>query len=672
MKTAKQLGIKSVAVFSEADRYAKHVAMADEAYLIGPAPSSESYLRADKIIEVAKKTGAQAIHPGYGFLSENAAFADELAKQGIEFIGPPSDAIIAMGSKSKSKEIMEAAGLPCVPGYHGKNQDPEFLREEAGRIGYPILIKAVSGGGGKGMRVVTKDDEFESALRSAKGEAMKSFSDDVVLLEKYIPEGRHVEVQVFADKHGTALHLFERDCSIQRRHQKVIEEAPAPNISEALRRDLGEKAVAAAKAVGYHSAGTVEFLLFGEDFYFLEMNTRLQVEHPITEMITGVDLVEQMLRIAAGEKISYKQEDIKVNGWAFESRVYAEDPEKYLPSIGTLSRYIEPTSTLGANDVRCDSGIVEGSEISIYYDPMICKLVTHGKDRNDALKIMQKALDAYVIKGVTHNIPLLRDVIVNERFVSGNISTKFLPQEYPEGFKGHRLTEQTFSELASVAAIVHAKRDMRNYSWGQGKEALMNEEINSLAPTEWKLSIQVTTEEGGLQETNVEVKRKASLLDAKADEYEISADGKPAQTVHLDWALESPIIQAHFAQQDPVTLQYIDALPLGFRLQHYGTKFDVTVLNPTQRLYSQFMIEKPKLDMSKVILSPMPGSVVSVAVKVGDTVAEGAEVAVVEAMKMANILRAPRVGKIKAINVEPGSPVAADEIIIEFEDEAAA
>uniref|UniRef100_A0A8C1MJT5 Propionyl-CoA carboxylase alpha chain, mitochondrial n=1 Tax=Cyprinus carpio TaxID=7962 RepID=A0A8C1MJT5_CYPCA len=455
IKTCKKMGIKTVAVHSDVDSSAVHVKMADEAVCVGPAPTNKSYLNMDAIMNAIKQTGAQAVHPGYGFLSENKQFAKRLAAEGVSFIGPDTHAIQAMGDKIESKLIAKAAKVNTIPGFDGVVKDAEEAVKIAGEIGYPVMIKASAGGGGKGMRIAWNDEETREGFRFSSQEAASSFGDDRLLIEKFIDNPRHIEIQVLADKHGNALWLNERECSIQRRNQKVVEEAPSTFLDPDTRRAMGEQAVSLAKAVKYSSAGTVEFLVDSKkNFYFLEMNTRLQVEHPITECITGLDLVQQMIRIAMGYKLQHKQSDIPINGWAIESRVYAEDPYKSfgLPSIGRLSQYQEP---LDLRNVRVDSGIEEGSDISIYYDPMISKLVTYGKTREEALKKMEEALDNYVIRGVTHNIPLLREIIVHPRFVSGDISTKFLPEVYPDGFKGHMLTAGERRELLATAAALY-------------------------------------------------------------------------------------------------------------------------------------------------------------------------------------------------------------------------
>ncbi|KAK9761598.1 hypothetical protein K7432_013381 [Basidiobolus ranarum] len=667
IRTCKKMGIKTVAIYSDADANSLHVKLADEAYNVGPAPTNQSYLNVPAILKAIKDSGAKAVHPGYGFLSENASFVQTLEKEGVTFIGPGEYAMGAMGDKIQSKIIAKEAGVSTIPGFNGVVRDANHALEIAHDIGYPVMLKASAGGGGKGMRIAWNDEEVISGFKIASSESMSSFGDNRLLVEKYVDNPRHIEIQLLADKHDHVVYLPERECSIQRRNQKVIEEAPSTHIDEATRKAMGEQAVALARKVGYSSAGTVEFLVDSQrNFYFLEMNTRLQVEHPITEYISGVDLVEQMIRVAAGQKLALKQEDLTINGWAIESRVYAEDPEKYLPSIGHLSKYIEPKSLKGKNEVRCDSGIVEGSEISIYYDPMICKLCTHGDTRDEAIENMKKALDSYVIKGVTHNIPLLREVVSHPRFASGNISTKFLAEEYPEGFKGHSLNPDSLSELATVAALVYAKRDIRNRAFG---EHINLTELESKVPQEWDLFVNPTPTQKD-QAVKVKIMRDGPVSLDSDTKFLISINNQEAVPVEASWDLESPLVNARVNSKE-VSVQYLDSLPLGFKLQHYGTKFDVSVLNEAQQKYSVHMKEKPKPDMAKFLISPMPGSVVSIAVKPGDVIAEGAELAVVEAMKMQNVLRATRVGKVKKVYTQPGSSVGADEVLIEFEDDKA-
>ncbi|KAH6576688.1 hypothetical protein BASA61_006335 [Batrachochytrium salamandrivorans] len=657
IRTAKKMGIKTVAIYSDADVNSLHVRLADEAVNVGPPATSKSYLNIPNIIGAIQKTGAQAVHPGYGFLSENSQFVHALDAIGAVFIGPNESAMAAMGDKIQSKIIAKKANVTTIPGFDGVVNDVDHAIQIANEIGYPVMVKASAGGGGKGMRIAWNDKEAREAFKISSSEALSSFGDSRLLVEKFIEDPRHIEIQLIGDQHGNVIYLPERECSIQRRNQKVIEEAPSMHIDAATRKAMGEQAVALAQNVGYYSAGTCEFLVDPRrNFYFLEMNTRLQVEHPITEYITGLDLVEQMIRVAAKQKLDFKQSDIKINGWAFESRVYAEDPEKYLPSIGRLNKYIEPIIP-ASGSVRCDSGIVEGSEISIYYDPLICKLCTHGPTREDAMNEMKHALDTYVIKGVTHNVPLLRDVMSHPRFESGKISTAFLAEVYPNGFKGHQLSDQSRFELLSVAGYIFARRDLRNRSWIEGGGSI----ASGIRPKQtWDLHIS----------TGDNLYHDISVV-KKGDSFVISANGESV-TVAADWALDSPLINASFTQggaESKVVVQYLDSLPLGFRLQHYGTKFDVQVRTKTQHELSVHMKEREKIDLTRMILSPMPGSVVSVSVKVDDVVAEGSELAVVEAMKMQNVIRAPRSGKVKKVNVQAGASVAGDEIMIEFYDD---
>ncbi|KAJ2665255.1 hypothetical protein IW148_001727 [Coemansia sp. RSA 1199] len=667
IRTAKRMGIKTVAVYSDADANSLFVQQADEAYRVGPAPTSQSYLNMDAILDAIKASGAQAVHPGYGFLSENSEFVKRLDAAGVAFIGPKEYAMAAMGDKIQSKIIAKKAGVNTIPGYDGVVRDAEHAVEIATDVGYPVMLKASAGGGGKGMRIARTAHEVREGFKLASDEAQSSFGDNRILVERFIEEPRHIEIQIIADNNGNILWLPERECSIQRRNQKVIEEAPSTHLDPQTRRKMGEQAVALARNVGYNSAGTVEFLVDKQrNFYFLEMNTRLQVEHPITEYITGFDLVEEMIRSASGlELTTTDQSKVEINGWAIESRVYAEDPEKYLPSIGTLSKYMEPRSWRTENDVRCDSGINEGSEISMYYDPMICKLSTHGPTRADAIATMNHALDQYLIKGVTHNIPLLRDVVSSSDFASGRITTAFLADHYPNGFKGHKLTSETAEQLATTSAALQFIRQAReSYSHVSSRSAeyvlllpqLQDGHVHKL---EARVSLTLDSETVSLQGTN---------SFTVATEF---ADGEYAPTTNklqVAWDVDMPFVEIKHSSGD-LTVQFLDPLPLGFRVQFLGTKFDIDVLLPRQRELMRFMKERERLDTSKLVLSPMPGTIVSVAVKPGDVVAEGAQVAVVEAMKMQNVLRAPRAGTVKAVHVQPGSTVSGDDIMVELEDE---
>uniref|UniRef100_A0A673A3L0 Propionyl-CoA carboxylase alpha chain, mitochondrial n=1 Tax=Sphaeramia orbicularis TaxID=375764 RepID=A0A673A3L0_9TELE len=613
IKTCKKMGIQTVAVHSDVDSSAVHVKMADEAVCVGPAPTSKSYLNMDAIMDAIRSTGAQAVHPGYGFLSENKEFAKRLAAEGVTFIGPDTHAIQAMGDKIESKLIAKAAKVNTIPGFDGVVKTAEEAVKIAQDIGYPVMIKASAGGGGKGMRIAWNNEETREGFRFSSQEAASSFGDDRLLIEKYIDNPRHIEIQVLADKHGNALWLNERECSIQRRNQKVVEEAPSTFLDPSTRRAMGEQAVQLAKAVQYSSAGTVEFLVDSKkNFYFLEMNTRLQVEHPITECITGLDLVEQMIRVAKGYKLHHKQEDIPINGWAIESRVYAEDPYKSfgLPSIGRLSQYQEPVNLC---NVRVDSGIQEGSDISIYYDPMISKLVTYGATRAEALSKMEDALDNYVIRGVTHNIPLLREIITHPRFISGDISTNFLPEVYPDGFKGHQLEASTRRELLASAAALHVASQLRS--------------------------------------------QRILVLYIRMFSLEVCGQ----------WSLASPLLPLTINNTHRM-LQSLSRDASGeIVLQYLGTSFKVRVLSKLAAELNSYMPEKVPEDTTSILRSPMPGTVVAVSVKAGDTVAEGQEICVIEAMKMQNSLTAVRQAKVKSVHCKAGETVGEGDLLVELE-----
>ncbi|EGD80548.1 propionyl Coenzyme A carboxylase [Salpingoeca rosetta] len=648
IRSCKKLGISTVAVHSDVDAEAMHVRMADEKFLLGPAPSAESYLREDRIIEAIQLTGAQAVHPGYGFLSENKHFAMRLQELGVAFIGPNAHAIEIMGDKIESKICAENAGVNIIPGYSGVVNDADHAVEIANQIGYPVMIKASAGGGGKGMRVAWNDKETREGFRMSSQEAKASFGDDRLLIEKFIDEPRHIEIQVLADTHGNTVYLNERECSIQRRNQKVIEEAPSTFLDEATRKAMGEQACALARAVDYVSAGTVEFLVDSQrNFYFCEMNTRLQVEHPVTEMITGVDLVEEMIHIAAGKPMSVTQDDIGINGWAIESRVYAEDPAKYLPSTGLLTHYREPET---GNGVRVDSGVFEGGEISMFYDPMICKLITHGKDRTEALKLMNNALDSYVIRGVKHNIPLLRELYAHPRFIAGDTTTKFLEEEYPNGFTGHTLTaKETEQVLAAVTEVYYRQMlyKQRIYNVSNLPETLFYSE-------DLVISINGTTHRvlGHLFE----------------DALKLEHEGEEIYMDAIDWRMGDPVFRAA-VDGNAVTLQVEPKGPGKYTIIHHGTPYDVQVRTEVEEQSFKIFPEKPKKNLDDMILTPMPGTLVSLNVKEGDTVVEGQEVAVVEAMKMQNQLRAPRAGKIAKIHFKTGDTLDDEEVIIEFEPE---
>uniref|UniRef100_UPI00358E30B4 propionyl-CoA carboxylase alpha chain, mitochondrial n=1 Tax=Myxine glutinosa TaxID=7769 RepID=UPI00358E30B4 len=649
IRTCRRLGISSVAVFSSADTATPHREQADESWDIGPAPSAESYLRADKIVQVAKESGSQAIHPGYGFLSENANFASMIEAEGMKFIGPPVPAIRAMGDKVESKSIARAAGVNTIPGFDGVVPDADEAVRIARDVGYPVMIKASAGGGGKGMRVARNDSQVREGFRMSEQEAVSSFGDGRLLVEKFIDCPRHIEMQILADQHGNAVWLNERECSVQRRNQKVIEEAPSPFLDPKTRRAMGEQAVQLALAVGYVSAGTVEFLVDSQSqFYFLEMNTRLQVEHPVTECITGLDLVAEMLWIAAGHQLPMKQENVPLRGWAVESRVYAEDPYKAfgMPSVGRLSRYREPVQVPG---VRIDSGVREGSEVSIYYDPMISKLVTWGEGRGEALTSMLQALDSYVIRGVTHNVSLLREVIASKRFASGQLSTAFLAEEYPDGFKGHLLTDDESEELVAVAAALEVSyvRRARTIK-SQGRSLQMSFEPIEL----WvhlgdrKYEVKVTVKD---EKTHV----------VAIEDHEVEVIGQ------ID--LSSPLLSLEVAHNERLLQPLRHDATGHVTLQFLGTAYELRVLSPSVARLLPLMPEPSIADLSRQLLSPMPGTVISIAVAVGDHVVSGQEICVIEAMKMQNSLVSARGGKVKTVNIKPGSTVGEGDLLVEIE-----
>ncbi|KAJ9453560.1 Propionyl-CoA carboxylase alpha chain [Diplonema papillatum] len=645
MKTCKKLGIRTVAVYSTPDEHSKHVKMADEAVHVGAAASRDSYLRMDRILQACKDTGADAVHPGYGFLSENAEFARELEQLNIEFIGPSHQAIDAMGDKIHSKKLAAQANVSCIPGVEGEIHTKEEMYEAAEVVGYPIMIKASAGGGGKGMRIAWNKKQASQEWDAAKREAISSFGDDRMLVEKYIDNPRHIEVQVLGDKLGTIVALPERECSIQRRNQKVIEEAPSMFIDPETRKAMGAQAVALARAVNYHTAGTVEMLVDSQkNFYFLEMNTRLQVEHPITEEITKLDLVEEMLRAARGLPLSVTQDDIKIHGWATECRVYAEDPTRnYAPSIGMLSRYIEPTG----EGVRVDSGISEGSEISMYYDPMICKLITHADTREECMSRMNTALDQYVVRGVNHNIALLRDVLMSKVYQSGDISTKYLANEYPEGFAGHVLEPSEALSVRAVAAIMKHKFE------------------NSKETRKKKTSSEFrTTLEG---ETAVTI-----VSEKAADHFSVVIDGAQVECEEVEWLVGKPVFSANLTI-DGKTLgkEYLQCLnfndELTWTVQYMGTPYPVSVLSPLQFELKPIMPPPKVQDTSKLLLAPMPGAVVKVCASVGQKIVVGEELVILEAMKMQQSLISPVDAVVKKVNVQAGDAVEDEQILIEFE-----
>ncbi len=650
IKTARKMGIKTVAVYSDADVHALHVKMADEAVHIGPAPSAQSYLVMDKIIAAAKETGAEAIHPGYGFLSEKAAFSKACEENNIAFIGPPPNAIDAMGDKITSKKLAAEAGVSTVPGFMGLIDDEAHAAKIAAQIGYPVMIKASAGGGGKGMRIAWNDAEAREGFTLSRSEAKSSFGDDRIFIEKFVTEPRHIEIQVLADKYGNTLYLNERECSIQRRNQKVVEEAPSPFLDAATRKAMGEQACALAKAVGYTSAGTVEFIVDGKrNFYFLEMNTRLQVEHPVTELITGIDLVEQMIRVAAGEKLALKQSDIGIKGWAIESRLYAEDPYRnFLPSIGRLTRYRPPAEGEQRDKtvLRNDTGVYEGGEISMFYDPMIAKLCTWGPDRLSAINAMQEALDDFEVEGIGHNLPFLSAVMGHERFRSGNITTAFIAEEFPDGFKGVTPSPERLADLARIAAFIHVRGEAR----AAEISGTMENHRRKLG-TEWVVKI-------GDKELSVTV-RPASVG------HEVSVDGEKPLLVSSAWQTGQP--HGHFRFNGRELSVKISHSPKGIRLRRRGMDIVATVRSARVAELAGLMPKKVAKDTSKLLLCPMPGLIRSIAVTVGDSVEPGQAVAVVEAMKMENVLRAERKAKVKRIAANVGESLAVDQLIMEFE-----
>ncbi len=651
IKTARRMGIATVAVYSDADRDALHVEMADDAVHIGPAPAAESYLVADKIIAACKETGAEAVHPGYGFLSERASFCEALEKQGIVFIGPKPKAIMAMGDKIESKKFANAAKVSTVPGYLGVIEDPAHAEKIAAEIGYPVMIKASAGGGGKGMRIAWTQAEVRDGFDRARSEAKSSFGDDRVFIEKYVVDPRHIEIQVLADAHGNVVYLGERECSIQRRNQKVAEEAPSPFLDEKTRAAMGEQSVALAKAVDYQSAGTVEFIVDRDrNFYFLEMNTRLQVEHPVTELVTGIDLVEQMIRVAAGEKLPFAQKDIKLNGWAVESRLYAEDPYRnFLPSIGRLTRYRPPAEgRTGDVIIRNDTGVFEGAEISMYYDPMIAKLCTWAPSRLQAVEAMGQALDAFVVDGIEHNVPFLAALMKHPRWREGRLSTGFIAEEYPEGFAPMAPDEAEEAALAAIALSVSLIEAGRR----EGFADRLRQASGPLRE-EWVVKF------GG---NYVPVKLVDGLVTIPF-EMEMEVAGR-TETVVTDWRPGDPVWHGRIASR-PVTAQ-IRPILNGLRIDWQGLSVKARIFTPRHAELDRLMPVKLPPDTSKLLLCPMPGLVVSIAVAEGQEVKAGETLAVVEAMKMENVLRAERdlvVGKIKAA---PGESLAVDAVIMEF------
>ncbi|KKX29393.1 acetyl/propionyl/methylcrotonyl-CoA carboxylase subunit alpha [Rhizobium sp. LC145] len=654
IRTAKKMGIATVAVYSDADRDALHVRMADEAVHIGPAPSSQSYIVIEKILDAIRKTGADAVHPGYGFLSENPAFAAALEKEGVAFIGPPVKAIEAMGDKITSKKIAAEAGVNTVPGHMGLIEDADEAVKIASSIGYPVMIKASAGGGGKGMRIAWNDKEAREGFQSSKNEAKSSFGDDRIFIEKFVSEPRHIEIQVLGDRHGNTLYLGERECSIQRRNQKVIEEAPSPFLDAGTRRAMGEQAVALAKAVGYSSAGTVEFIVDGDrNFYFLEMNTRLQVEHPVTELVTGIDLVEQMIRVAAGEKLSFGQDDVKLTGWAVESRLYAEDPYRnFLPSIGRLSRYRPPMEGRREDGtvVRNDTGVFEGGEISMYYDPMIAKLCTWAPDRLGAIDAMATALDDFEVEGIGHNLPFLSAVMEHERFRAGRLTTGFIAEEFPEGFSGVRPDEAAARKLAAIAILVNQVLQERAV---QISGTIGNH--RRVVGREWVVTL------AGFELTGLEL---AADLETSPDGTSVTFSDGARISVATGW-LPGQSHAAFHLDGEAMSVK-VDLVGTAIRLRWRGMDVTARVRSPRIAKLARLMPVKLPPDTSKMLLCPMPGVITSVAVKAGDQVEAGQTLATVEAMKMENVLKAERQGVVKRVAATAGQSLAVDELIMEF------
>jgi propionyl-CoA carboxylase alpha chain len=651
IRTARRMGIKTVQVHSDADAASLAVEMADEKVPIGPAPAAQSYLVAERIIEAAKRTGADAIHPGYGFLSERAEFARALAREGIAFIGPNPEAIEAMGDKIASKKLAAAAGVSTVPGHLDVIKDVKHAIKIAESIGYPVMLKASAGGGGKGMRIAWNRTDVEEGFPAATAEAASSFGDDRVFVEKFVTSPRHIEIQVLGDKHGTVLHLNERECSIQRRNQKVIEEAPSPFLDPEMRQAMAGQAIALSQAVGYDSAGTVEFIVGGDkSFYFLEMNTRLQVEHPVTELITGIDLVEQMIRVAAGEKLKLKQAELEPQGWAIESRIYAEDPYRgFLPSIGRLARYRQPRD--GAREpvrmpdgeqpasIRTDSGVREGDEISMFYDPMIAKFCAHSQSRPAAVQAMSRALEEFLIEGVGHNLPFLAAVMDQERFAQGRLTTAYIAAEFPEGFHGLEPTAWQIDAMTTAAAFMHRLQTRRRSNGSRLRE-------------EWIVAVGKT-------------KRRVRLAEGPSElAVELPDEKRTLILSGIEWRPGEALFKARFDGWT-ATLQVAPAAE-GFVIRHHAALERVLVLTPRSAELHEKLPERQPPDTSRLILSPMPGLIVQMAVQPGQPVKAGDTVAVVEAMKMQNIIRAERDGVVKAVGPKPGDSVAADEVLVEL------
>lgn len=656
IKTARRMGIATVAVYSDADARAPFVQMADEAVHIGPSPAAQSYLIADKIIAACKQTGAEAVHPGYGFLSERTSFAEALAKENIAFIGPPINAIAAMGDKIESKKLALKAGVNVVPGFVGEIDDTEHAVRISAEIGYPVMMKASAGGGGKGMRLAYNEQDVREGFEATKREGLNSFGDDRVFIEKFILNPRHIEIQILGDQFGNILYLNERECSIQRRHQKVVEEAPSPFVTPKMRKAMGEQCVALSRAVGYYSAGTVELIVSGADpsgesFYFLEMNTRLQVEHPVTECITGIDLVEQMIRVAAGEKLAMTQEDIKIDGWAIENRVYAEDPYRgFLPSTGRLTRYRPPVEgwtddgaengRRGVDGIRVDDGVYDGGEVSMFYDPMIAKLITWGQTRDEAADLQIAALDRFEIEGLGHNIDFVSAIMQHPRFRSGELTTGFIAEEYPDGFQGAASSPELVKSLAAIAGFVAtAEADRARHVDGQLGDTLP-------PPSRWQVKIADAVHD--IEMIDGEMHVNGAL-------FELSMEYDPGDRI-----IEAEVDGDELAVKITKTRN-------GFNLSTRGAKHVARVLPGHIAHLATHMIEKTPPDLSKFLICPMPGLLTTLHVSEGDVVEAGQPLAVVEAMKMENILRAEKTGTVKLVNAKAGDSLAVDAVILEME-----
>ncbi|PYG30043.1 acetyl-CoA carboxylase biotin carboxylase subunit [Pelagimonas varians] len=664
IKTARKMGIKTVAVYSDADKQALHVQMADEAIHIGPPQANQSYIVIDKIMDAVRQSGAQAVHPGYGFLSENAKFAEALAAEGVAFVGPPVGAIESMGDKITSKKIAQEAKVSTVPGYMGLIEDADEAVKISNEVGYPVMLKASAGGGGKGMRIAWNDEEAREGFQSSKNEAANSFGDDRIFIEKFVTQPRHIEIQVLCDAHGNGIYLNERECSIQRRQQKVVEEAPSPFLDAETRKAMGEQSVALAKAVGYASAGTVEFIVDGDrNFYFLEMNTRLQVEHPVTELITGVDLVEQMIRVANGEPLSITQDDVQLNGWAIENRLYAEDPYRgFLPSIGRLTRYRPPAEVAAGllleNDkwqgdapagkyaVRNDTGVYEGGEISMYYDPMIAKLCTWGPTRDEAIEEMRIALDSFEVEGIGHNLPFLSAVMDHPVFIKGEMTTAFIEEQYPDGFQGVTLADAELRRVAAAAAAMNRVSEIRR---ARVSGRLDNHE--RVVGSEWNVALQDQA-----FDVTIEADQQGSTVRfADGGELRVEGDWTPGDSLARMTVDGAPLVIK------------VDKITQGFRMRSRGADLKVHVRSPRQAELAKLMPEKLPPDTSKMLLCPMPGLIVNVNVAEGDEVEDGQALCTVEAMKMENILRAEKKGVVSKINAAAGDSLAVDDVIMEFE-----